>query len=1466
MKTRQRIGMKRMISTLALLLAVGTIHTQAAPPEIPKTDVDTAEMVQGSSKSGYTPAQTIDGNAGIFWEGAGGFPYCIRYDFGAAGRKRFVQFDFRPYHGYTFSDWEVYVTDSTSTAPADWGAPLASGTVPVAPPGLSLPDEVMHIAFESPVNGRFLMLRMLNGATRSLVSEVWFYGADAGPFFLADPVALSMYTESSRQIAFLVGDPDVDQIQADLVIDNSSGSLAAATVAGSDVLAGGDDVFSFNTASGWDANEGQLTLTASAVTGRVTVSVIESDTGGYTPQAVLRRDVTVEISPRVLSLSSPSFVVLAGSQTTDITISAPAPASGAITITAGTPIGVSATISAIGGALVIADGGTDAPGVVRITASGDTAGVTTLALTADNGFVWAETGTDTITIRASVLTDGIIHVAADGNDTTGDGSVANPLRTLTAAARHVSLVPTVYMGPGYYRAGDGEDYPLSIPAGLTVVGTMGSAQDASDSTVLDAGGVKQALTLASTASGTSGLLKNLVVTNFLGGAINATQWRGRIDTCLITGAVPGPAPAAVIYHTSGNTDLIVTNTIVCNIVNTQTSKIVNYVTGAGPVVFAGCTFENITVQSTSLLNHDGVFYFNGFDVVVRDTLFDNLVCSSTSANIVGSFILAHNKAMLFERNIVRNISETGTIVGGSNAGTSTIRNCLFYNLNANGWAVVGGYSTTWNVYNCTFADCSAPFITDAAFNYGNFYNCNISDCDTLNPFAASDRLVLHNANVYNTPLVNYDTVNSVAVTTNAPLFRDEAARDYRLRVVSPLVDAGDNARVGASSPNDLDLVTRILDGDGDGTATVDIGCYEVNTVAPSAPMFVAAQPSYTLGAGGSLTVEIDILPDAGSGPVVADILYGTNLNGAATLTFPSGAGPSQLVVTADSTLDNPGGMSIVTLTEQTSQGVVSGEFGIFLFEPEVTINQSGRLFVRSGATNTIRVSVVGGATAGSQVEITPGTRTGSGDNAIAWQGNAYIAAGESESDGYLEIVGGSGANNFELTIGGGYKFIETDATTVTIDVVGYPGVLYIDSASGDDDNTGELSSPLHTITYALGHLEAGDEIRLLPGTYSPATETLPILPGGVRLVGTGTGPADVVLTAPAADVRILDYVSTPAGEDGYVENVTFTGCTKPAIRVNNAVVVLSNCVFTGIAAGSDAAAFDIVNDSDVTVNDCSFRGLSGVAVIHTRKDPTDGAEFTANRCTFISNTVSGATLYNYNISEPISTFRLNDCRFENNATTVPTSGAWPQGASVAGFVGGQLYMNRCTVIGGGASGWMFNLVRMTCVVRDSLFVNHYPTYGLIKGYGHTLTFVNCTFTKTKGGFNAWGNTAWFRNCIIADSDSLNYEVAAQVGLTQCLLWNTPLGGGYNTGSSNIVEADPLFVHIPDPFDAGALDAGVRWTSPAVDAGNNSHVTTTYDLDSNPRIVDGNKDQVATVDLGAYERGEAPPRGSVIVIQ
>jgi hypothetical protein len=103
-------------------------------------------------------------------------------------------------------------------------------------------------------------------------------------------------------------------------------------------------------------------------------------------------------------------------------------------------------------------------------------------------------------------------------------------------------------------------------------------------------------------------------------------------------------------------------------------------------------------------------------------------------------------------------------------------------------------------------------------------------------------------------------------------------------------------------------------------------------------------------------------------------------------------------------------------------------------------------------------------------------------------------------------------------------------------------------------------------------------------------------------------------------------------------------------------------------------------------------------------------------------------------------------------------------------------------------------------------------------------------------------------------------------ITNSILWgNSPnqitVSGGSATVSHSIVQrpspSDPPYPGTGnlnvDPVLTG--DLHLEDGSPAVDAGDNAApglIGVTTDLDGNPRIVDGDDDMVATVDMGPYE--------------
>jgi nitrous oxidase accessory protein NosD len=134
-----------------------------------------------------------------------------------------------------------------------------------------------------------------------------------------------------------------------------------------------------------------------------------------------------------------------------------------------------------------------------------------------------------------------------------------------------------------------------------------------------------------------------------------------------------------------------------------------------------------------------------------------------------------------------------------------------------------------------------------------------------------------------------------------PLFLDPANGDYRVRMTSPVIDAGDDAAPQIPSV-DFAGGSRIVDGNGDGVAHVDMGALEYRNRAPVA--------------------------DAGADQRIiagSNCLAGVSLNGSGSdpdgdaLTY-SWAGPSGTTAGATLSLSLPVGTYVFTLTVDDHNG------------------------------------------------------------------------------------------------------------------------------------------------------------------------------------------------------------------------------------------------------------------------------------------------------------------------------------------------------------------------------------------------------------------------------------------------------------------------------------------------------------------------------------------------------------------
>ena len=131
------------------------------------------------------------------------------------------------------------------------------------------------------------------------------------------------------------------------------------------------------------------------------------------------------------------------------------------------------------------------------------------------------------------------------------------------------------------------------------------------------------------------------------------------------------------------------------------------------------------------------------------------------------------------------------------------------------------------------------------------------------------------------------------------------------------------------------------------------------------------------------------------------------------------------------------------------------------------------------------------------------------------------------------------------------------------------------------------------------------------------------------------------------------------------------------------------------------------------------------------------------------------------------------------------------------------------------------------------------------------TFINCTITgntaeRSGGGICAkQSSSPTITNCIFWGNTGSEIYVDSTSSVT---VTYSDIQGGYD-GEGNI-NLDPLFV------DSANGDHHLTEGSPCIDAGtNDAPGLPEKDKDGSPRVVDGDNDGTAVVDMGAYEFGD-----------
>jgi hypothetical protein len=227
---------------------------------------------------------------------------------------------------------------------------------------------------------------------------------------------------------------------------------------------------------------------------------------------------------------------------------------------------------------------------------------------------------------------------------------------------------------------------------------------------------------------------------------------------------------------------------------------------------------------------------------------------------------------------------------------------------------------------------------------------------------------------------------------------------------------------------------------------------------------------------------------------------------------------------------------------------------------------------------------------------------------------------------------------------------------------------------------------------------------------------------------------------------------------------------------------------------------------------------------------------------------------NYGVGGALSNCLAYNCTMTGNSISTGEGGGSYLGTNFncfivgnfANFYGGGTYQSTnydCVIsnnsafdYGGGADGG----VLYNCLVAFNTASNSISFYGLGGGAYSALVY-NCTVVSnsaTGGGGGLYDGSA-YNTIIMFNTVTGAVQNVFGVQVSYCCVVPTPFTY-YGADFTN----DPVFVN------PAAGDFHLQYNSPCINAGGNVWVTTTNDLDGNPRIVG------YAVDVGAYEKSPA----------
>jgi hypothetical protein len=448
-----------------------------------------------------------------------------------------------------------------------------------------------------------------------------------------------------------------------------------------------------------------------------------------------------------------------------------------------------------------------------------------------------------------------------------------------------------------------------------------------------------------------------------------------------------------------------------------------------------------------------------------------------------------------------------------------------------------------------------------------------------------------------------------------------------------------------------------------------------------------------------------------------------------------------------------------------------------------------------------------------------------------------------------------------------------------------------------------------TIQSAVDAAVDGDTVLVADGIYTGEGNRDIIIEKAIT-VRSATGAENCIIDCEGTETdqhrgfNIVDIVSESLVIKGFTIVNGYIYEEGGAIFCSNSSVLIDECILSNNTGRYGGGIY--FEESDGKFDGCSFTGNTagtyGGGGVYCRGE----GDFEIIDCEFIGNNANGD---GGGLAFWADVCTIRDCRFESN-----TAGGW--GGAINSSYEGSSTIDNCKIVSNeaGAGGGVFIVGgRITnCIIRDN------TTDGVGGGiFGFDLCVDNCLIVGNEaehsgGGIRATCDQSFYRisNCTIVGNvawytgGGISVNGSYGVGsITNSIIWGN---GGYegrelniwyapvvidncNIGTDewdihteiddfdlgdNSIDAEPEFadayyfdpnVEPEDPYYGLLIleDAHLKAGSPCVDKGCNDTVIglERFDIDGQVRLLDGNGDGEAVVDMGAYEFA---PEGAPII--